>query len=162
MSRYVKWAQKEHPESKRIAATFLAGFVIVILIRTRSSSLGQRWSAAGLAILVGRNGKLPPRRGIVDYGTFPRRLVRLCPADPRPGHAAAHAAYPGAADHRSFSYCRNPMSLGAILAYLGFGIIAGSVMGLVLVFGCVALLVIYLKRMEEGELAERLAKPTAV
>jgi protein-S-isoprenylcysteine O-methyltransferase Ste14 len=54
-----------------------------------------------------------------------------------------------------FRYCRNPMTLGTILFYLGVGIIAGTIagLGLALCFG--ALLVFYLKRFEERELAER-------
>jgi protein-S-isoprenylcysteine O-methyltransferase Ste14 len=54
-----------------------------------------------------------------------------------------------------FRYCRNPMTLGTILAYLGIGIAARTIAGTVLVFSLAASLVVYLKRLEEGELAER-------
>lgn len=54
-----------------------------------------------------------------------------------------------------FRYCRNPMTLGTILAYLGMSIAAATPIGVALVFGFAALLVVYLKRVEEKELAER-------
>jgi len=54
-----------------------------------------------------------------------------------------------------FRYCRNPMTLGTILAYLGIGIGAGTTAGTLLVLGLGAALVGYLKRFEEAELAER-------
>jgi protein-S-isoprenylcysteine O-methyltransferase Ste14 len=54
-----------------------------------------------------------------------------------------------------FRYCRNPMTLGTILAYLGIAVAVGTVAGTVLVLGLAVSLLAYLKRFEEGELAER-------
>jgi protein-S-isoprenylcysteine O-methyltransferase Ste14 len=54
-----------------------------------------------------------------------------------------------------YRYCRNPMTFGTILAYLGLGVIVGTITGIILVLGFAACLVLYLKRMEESELAER-------
>jgi len=156
MSCYVKWAQKEHPKSKRIAATFLAGFVIVILIPYMVITLGP-----ALDQLLG----LPSFRvGMANYLLGGALLVvglslgvwsvyaqlTLGRGTPLPMLPTQELLTTG-----PFRYCRNPMSLGAILAYLGIGIIAGSVMGLILVSCCIALLLFYLKRMEERELAER-------
>jgi protein-S-isoprenylcysteine O-methyltransferase Ste14 len=47
------------------------------------------------------------------------------------------------------------MTLGTILAYLGIAVAVGTIAGTVLVLGLALLLVTYLKRLEEGELAER-------
>lgn len=47
------------------------------------------------------------------------------------------------------------MTLGAILAYLGIAVAARTVAGTVLVLSFAASLLVYLKRFEEGELAER-------
>ena len=58
-----------------------------------------------------------------------------------------------------FAYCRNPMTLGTILAYLGLGILAGTVACCALVLALGAGLLFYLKRFEEGELAERFGDP---
>jgi protein-S-isoprenylcysteine O-methyltransferase Ste14 len=54
-----------------------------------------------------------------------------------------------------FRYCRNPMTLGTILAYLGMAVAARTVAGAALVLSLAATLLVYLKRLEEGELAER-------
>jgi protein-S-isoprenylcysteine O-methyltransferase Ste14 len=54
-----------------------------------------------------------------------------------------------------FRYCRNPMTLGAILAYLGMAVAARTIAGTGLVLSLAASLLVYLKRLEEGELAER-------
>jgi len=54
-----------------------------------------------------------------------------------------------------FRYCRNPMTLGSILLYLGLGVIVGSFAGIGFVIAFGALLMLYLKRIEERELAER-------
>ena len=54
-----------------------------------------------------------------------------------------------------FRYCRNPMTLGTILAYLGIGVGVGTIAGTLLVVGLAGFLVVYLRRFEEGELAER-------
>jgi protein-S-isoprenylcysteine O-methyltransferase Ste14 len=54
-----------------------------------------------------------------------------------------------------FAYCRNPMTLGTILAYLGIGILIGSFSGLVLVLIFGGALLLYIKFIEEKELAAR-------
>lgn len=54
-----------------------------------------------------------------------------------------------------YRYCRNPMVLGTVLGYLGLSIAAATVSGAaaVLLFG--GLLLVYVKGIEEKELAER-------
>ncbi len=54
-----------------------------------------------------------------------------------------------------FKYCRNPMTFGTICAYSGVAILLGSVSSLVLVLVLGGLLILYLKKVEEGELTER-------
>jgi len=54
-----------------------------------------------------------------------------------------------------FNYCRNPMTFGTICAYSGVAIAVGSISSLLLVLMLGGLLIIYLKRIEEGELAQR-------
>lgn len=156
MSRYARWAQKEHPESKRIAATSLAGFVIVILVPyivikagpALDQLLGLPSFTIGLA-----NDILGGVLLVVGLSLgFWSNYVQLTRGrgTPLPIMPTQELLTTG-----PFRYCRNPMTLGTILAYLGIGIIAGSGMGLVLVLCFVTLLLLYLKRMEEKELAER-------
>ncbi len=54
-----------------------------------------------------------------------------------------------------FKLCRNPMTLGTILAYLGISVIAGSISAIVVVLLFAALLVLYIKNIEEKELELR-------
>ena len=54
-----------------------------------------------------------------------------------------------------YSYCRNPMALGAIVAYLGISVIMGSPGAAVLVLTGAAVLLTYIKIAEERELTAR-------
>lgn len=54
-----------------------------------------------------------------------------------------------------FKYCRNPMTLGTIAAYLGIAVMVGSLSSIAVVILFGALLVLYLKLVEEKELAMR-------
>ncbi len=54
-----------------------------------------------------------------------------------------------------YSYCRNPMALGAIVMYLGAAILFGSIGAVALVLLGTALLLTYIKRVEEKEMEIR-------
>jgi len=54
-----------------------------------------------------------------------------------------------------YSYCRNPMALGAIVMYLGVAILFGSMGAVVLVLLGASLLLTYIKRIEEREMEIR-------
>ncbi len=54
-----------------------------------------------------------------------------------------------------YSYCRNPMVLGTILAYLGVAVLVGSLSGLGLVILGTALLLTYVRLLEEKEMLLR-------
>ncbi len=56
---------------------------------------------------------------------------------------------------KPYSYCRNPMALGAIVVYLGVAILAGSISAVVLVLTFAVLLLIYIKSLEEKEMELR-------
>ena len=156
MSRYSKWAQKEHPLGRRIAASLLAGVLFVVLIPFAVVRLGP-----SLDHLIGLQGF---RIGTVNdilggllmaVGLFFALwsiLVQLTRGrgTPLPMMPTQELLTKG-----PFRYCRNPMTFGTILAYLGIGVVAGTIAGVGLVLFLGALLVIYLKRIEERELAER-------
>ena len=57
--------------------------------------------------------------------------------------------------HGPYSYCRNPMTFGTFIYYLGIGIILGSLSFIALVLVVMALLLSYIKKVEEKELEER-------
>lgn len=54
-----------------------------------------------------------------------------------------------------FQYCRNPMTLGTLLLYLGYGILIGSIAAICLVVALFLGLVAYILRIEERELEQR-------
>ncbi len=156
MSRYSKWAQKEHSEAARIIALLPAGilFLIVIpyILLVVSPSLDTRLgldlvSPSPASLIVGglllAVGLFFAQWSIVTQFTHGR-------GTPLPMMPTKRLITTG-----PFQYCRNPMTLGTIIAYLGLAVAAATIVGLVLVTAFAALLVVYLRRMEEGELAER-------
>lgn len=56
---------------------------------------------------------------------------------------------------KPYSYCRNPMALGAIVAYLGIAILTGTTSALVVVLALAVLLLVYIKFLEEKEMQLR-------
>jgi len=156
MSRYVKWAQKEHGEGTRLAAMLLAGVVFLILLPLVVVRVGPaldqllglpgleigalNYLLGGLLLVVG-----------LFFGLWSNYVqMTRGRGTPLPIMPTQELLTKG-----PYRYCRNPMTLGTILAYLGLGVMAGTVSGIILVLGFGALLVLYLKRMEESELAER-------
>lgn len=58
-------------------------------------------------------------------------------------------------DQPPFSYCRNPMALGAILMYTGAAVLFGSLGALILAIPGAVLLLTYIKLIEEKEMELR-------
>jgi len=56
---------------------------------------------------------------------------------------------------KPYSYCRNPMALGAIVAYLGVAILTGSISAVLFVLTLAVLLLVYIKLLEEKEMELR-------
>ena len=54
-----------------------------------------------------------------------------------------------------FRYCRNPMSFGILLHYLGIAVWVGVFSMIFIIILCALLLVLYIKRVEEHELERR-------
>jgi protein-S-isoprenylcysteine O-methyltransferase Ste14 len=156
MSRYAKWAQREHSEARRIAITLLAGPVFLGLLPFLVAGLGPRLDRRlGLPSLrIGRvnrivGGLLMVLGFSLGFWSVLTQLTRGR-GTPLPVMPTQELLTEG-----PFRYCRNPMTLGTILAYLGIGVGAGTIAGTVLVLGLSGSLLVYLKRLEEGELAER-------
>ena len=156
MSLYSRWAQREHGFGARMVATLIAGVVVAILIplvivkvgRSLDQRLGlQGFQLGAVNYIIG--GLLVAAGLSFAWWSIYVQITRGR-GTPLPMLPTQELLTTG-----PFQYCRNPMTLGTILAYLGIAIIAGSVMGLVLMACFIALLLLYLKRMEEKELAER-------
>lgn len=156
MSLYSEWAHTEHGVLTRIATSVLAGILFVIVLPfvvvrggpAIDRRLGvPRFATGSLNQVLG---------GILSVGGLAFAwwsvLVQLTKGrgTPVPVVPTQELLTEG-----PFGYCRNPMTLGTVLAYLGLGILAGTVAGTSLVLLFAALLVLYLTRVEERELEER-------
>jgi protein-S-isoprenylcysteine O-methyltransferase Ste14 len=156
MSRYTKWAQREHSGATRIAITLLAGPVFLGLLPFLVAGVGPRLERRlGLSPLrIGRvnrilGGLLTVLGFSLGFWSIVVQLTRGR-GTPLPVMPTQELLTEG-----PFRYCRNPMTLGTILAYLGMAVAVGTIAGTVLVLSLAASLLVYLKRLEEGELAER-------
>lgn len=59
---------------------------------------------------------------------------------------------------KPYNYCRNPMTLGTIVLYLGFAILLGSLSAVGLVLLGTTFLLVYIKFIEEKEMEWRFGK----
>jgi protein-S-isoprenylcysteine O-methyltransferase Ste14 len=156
MQLFSKWASREHPLGLRIAVLLVAGVVFLYLLPLAvvggGSSLDRQLGLPALHfgavnyILGGLLAVVGLFFGFWSIGD----QVTLGRGTPLPILPTQQLLTRG-----PFRYCRNPMTLGTILAYVGLGIAGGTIsgIGLVLCFG--ALLIVYIKRIEEKELAQR-------
>ncbi|NIS83066.1 MAG: hypothetical protein GTO14_23340 [Anaerolineales bacterium] len=156
MDLFSKWARREYRIEQRVTATLIAGVFFVVLlplsiIKTSSAIdawlgipriAGElfRYLVGGIVILIGL---------VFALWSIAVQLTRGR-GTPLPMMATQNLLTSG-----PFRYCRNPMTLGAILLYLGIGIVFGSISAMVIVFFLAGLLILYLKRVEERELEAR-------
>ncbi|MHB8958029.1 MAG: methyltransferase family protein [Candidatus Limnocylindrales bacterium] len=156
MSRYLAWSRSEHREATRVGLTLLAGPVFLGLLPILVAGIGPR---------LDRRLRLPRLRtrsvGRVVGGPLAVAgfslgvwsvVVQLGRGrgTPLPVMPTQELLTDG-----PFRYCRNPMTLGTILAYGGLALAARTTAGLAIVLLLATSLLVYLKRLEEGELAER-------
>ncbi len=156
MNRFKKWAQREYPLRFRLLALLPAGILFVFLIPYVLIMLGPRLDlalrlpAASLGIVNILAGALLIAIGLIyAFGSIGLQLFQ-----------AGGTPLPVMATHRLlatgvFKQCRNPMSFGTICLYLGISILVGSISSLLIVIIFSALLMLYIKAVEERELALR-------
>jgi protein-S-isoprenylcysteine O-methyltransferase Ste14 len=156
MSRYAKWAEREQSDAARIAIMLLAGAVFLALLPCLVARVGPRLDRRlGLpSVRVGRvNRVIGAILTVLGFSLgFWSVIAQLTRGrgTPLPVIPTQELLTEG-----PYRLCRNPMTLGAILAYLGIAVAAGTVTGTLFVLGSAASLLVYLKRLEERELAER-------
>ena len=156
MTLYSKWMHKEHPEAVRIAAMLVAGVVFLILIPYVIIVVCPNWDR--------RLGLPDLDFGAINYiiggiligvGMFFGLWSNLTQLTRGRGTPLPMLPTQELLIGGPYRYCRNPMTFGAILAYLGLGILVGTVTGIGLVLCFAGVLILYLKLLEEKELAER-------
>ena len=160
MSRFLKWSQREHPFRTRIVATLSAGilfllilpYLLLVVCPSVDERLGVDLLTPGIAsILVG--GILAAIGFTIGFWSIQLQLTQ--------GRGTPFPMMPtqGLLTNGPFRFCRNPMTFGAVSAYLGMAVAAVTPAGVALVLSLASLLVVYLKRVEEKELAERFGQP---
>jgi len=156
MKFFSKLAEREFGIGERVIATLLAGVVFILLIPFvifKGSAAIDRWLhisrfdfglinlvVGGAMVLI---GWLFAMWSIVDQLTRGR-------GTPLPVMATQTLLITG-----PFAYCRNPMGFGTIVLYYGLAIWTGSWSAIALVTSFAAVLIAYLKCIEEKELEAR-------
>ncbi len=156
MSRYARWAQQEHSDATRAAVMLLLGPVFLGLLPLLVAGAGPRLDRRlGLRPLAARRTH-HVIGGLLTVAGFSLGLWSIAAQVTR-GRGTPLPVMPTQEllTGGPFRYCRNPMTLGTVLAYLGLAIAARTVCGTVFVLSLAGSLLAYLKRFEERELAER-------
>ena len=159
MKQFTRWASREYALVPRLLATALAGVLFVYLIPSALINQGPQ-----LDLLL----HLPPLSfGILNlivggilvivglYYAFWSVGDQLMDArgTPLPVMATQRLLVSG-----PFRHCRNPMSFGAICLYLGISVLAQSISSILTVCLFAALLLTYIKKVEERELEARFGR----
>ncbi len=156
MKLFSKWAEKEYSFLQILLAMLCAGILFLFLIPYLLIKIVPRLDAT-----LGLPGFSPEIPGtiigvlLMAGGFFFAwwsiyTQIALAQGTPLPIMPTQKLLVVG-----PFKFCRNPMTLGTILAYSGLGVLVGSIssIGVVLLFG--SLLLMYIKFIEEKELADR-------
>lgn len=153
LRKYLEWARRERTTWQAVSTLLVAGslFVIVVpfAILSLAGWLDQAWGLPRLAL-----GPVNAIVGIVLLLGGGFVALWSVQAEARLGGGTPVPIIP---TQRlvvvpPYAYCRNPMILGTVLAYLSIGAFLGSAsaVGIVLVLG--VLLLTYVKLVEEKEL----------
>lgn len=156
-SRFARWARTERREGVRtLILAFVGGPIFLGLMPVVVGGAGPRLDRRlGLPVLQLGLGTRVLSGGVALTG-FALGLWSVVAQVTR-GRGTPLPVMPTQQllTERPFCYCRNPMTLGTILAYLGLALARATFAGAALVVALSAGLLVYLKRIEERELAER-------
>lgn len=156
MSRCVRWSSTERGEPTRVGLTPLLGPVFLGALPFAVAWIGPRLDRSlGLPPMqLGSAGRM--LGGILTAAGFSLGFWSVSTQLGR-GRGTPLPVMPTQVllTDGPFRYCRNPMTLGAIFAYLGIALVARTTTGMALVLAGSAALVTYLKTLEEPELTER-------
>jgi protein-S-isoprenylcysteine O-methyltransferase Ste14 len=156
MNKFKKWQNNESSEGKRLIALLIGALIfpisipaiLVLLLPRVDKIIGIGSFYVGwvniivgvIAILMG---------GFLALWTISAQ-IRLASGTPFPMLPTQKLLIIG-----PFKYCRNPMTLGTIMAYSGVAIWVGSYTALLGVAIFSSMLLVYLKLIEEKELEMR-------
>jgi protein-S-isoprenylcysteine O-methyltransferase Ste14 len=156
MNIYKKWQNNETSEGKRLFALVIGALIFPISIPAilvillphvdKTIGIGSFYVGYGniiigvIAIIMG---------GFLAFWTIIAQ-IQLASGTPFPMLPTKKLLIIG-----PYKYCRNPMTLGTIIAYSGVVLLVGSYMALLVVVIFALMLLFYLKMIEEKELEMR-------
>jgi len=156
MKTYQEWAKREYSLKQRFITLFFAGIVFVLIIPYVLVILAPRLDAR-LQLPAFTAGAVNPVVGLIlVVGGYALGLwsiqtqMTIGSGTPVPIMPTKRLIVKG-----PFTYCRNPMTLGTLLAYGGIAVWVGSLSALAMVLLLAILLLSYLKLVEEKELEAR-------
>jgi protein-S-isoprenylcysteine O-methyltransferase Ste14 len=156
MKWYMEWAKREHNLRQRVIVLIIAGMLFVLLIPfllvVASAAVDvwlhiPRFFASPLNLIAG-GILIAGGLSLAQWTIYTQMDVGR--GTPVPAMPTQKLIVQG-----PFAWCRNPMTLGTFLAYLGIAVCIGSFSAVVLVVILMALLLLYLKKVEEKELEAR-------
>ncbi len=156
MNIYQKWQNKGSSKGMRFLALILGALIfpigipaiLILLLPRVDALLGIRsFNAGNVNIIIGIIAIL--LGGYLALWTISTQ-IKLASGTPFPMLPTQKLLIIG-----PFTYCRNPMTLGTVIAYTGVAIWVGSYTALFAVLFFFLLLVIYVKIFEEKELELR-------
>lgn len=156
IKRIAQWSKHEYSLPQRLLASLAAGVLFAFLLPFTLYRLVPRLDAVlGLPELAFGAGNLIIGGVLMVVGLFYAfwsigDQLFTAKGTPLPVMATQKLLVSG-----PFRHCRNPMAFGTMAAYLGISVIAGSILSILVVLVLSGLLIWYIKRVEERELAER-------
>lgn len=156
MNNFLKWQKQDTPEKSRVGPFLIAAFIfptmipilLVLVLPLLDKSFGIKPFYFGwINILIGVVGII--KGFTIAIWTIVLQITRAS-GTPFPMLPTKKLLVSG-----PFKYCRNPMTLGTIIGYAGIAILVGSWASLIFVSVLAALLIAYLKFIEEKELLLR-------
>ena len=160
MNIFINWSKREYPPAVKALILALAGAIFPLLIPfLLIKSIPNCEERIGLVVFHPGLYTLIPGLILVICGMFFALWsigMQIFKADgtPVPIIPTRRLLTSG-----PFKYCRNPMTFGTICAYTGIGIAVSSVMDIIFVTIFALGLILYIKRIEEKELAARFGQP---
>ncbi|GAP12630.1 putative protein-S-isoprenylcysteine methyltransferase [Longilinea arvoryzae] len=156
MNLFTRWAKREYSLGQRLLAVLPAGVLFVFLIPWMLVRLGPRLDTLlGLPQLTFGIGNLVLGGLLILLGAFFGIWSNVMEIGHARGTPLPVMPTQTLLISGPFRYCRNPMSFGALTIYLGVAVAVGSISSIAIALLLAALLITYLKRIEERELEAR-------
>ena len=156
MKKYQNWANREYSLNQRLILLGFAGLLFLLIIPYLlivSSTAIDEWLnlpkldfgimnlVVGIALILG---------GVILAFWSIEAQISIGRGTPVPVMPTQKLVV-----QAPFTYCRNPMTLGTFVGYVGFCLCIGSISAIVIVVCLVIFLLAYVKFIEEKELEAR-------